>query len=286
MKEIRSPFFIESASYRSFRELCDACREQTKIGMSFGRPGIGKSEASLRYSNWSLVEANLSVRTGVPIEPGKLLSCDTLYYKPGITVSPRRLKSELSLLKNRFYDAKLRAISWRKETDWAAALQTQQVNLIIVDEAHRLKYQALEELRDLHERWNLAVVLIGDPGMERSLPRMFHFADRVRYVEKFEALSLPDVSKYIEKQVEIMAIPRPAEEVYPLIAAYSRGNPRILGHLFALIQRLLRINNDIVHEMTREVVDTAREMMLIGLAGKPKPIDRPVESLAGLASAV
>lgn len=283
MKEIRTPFYIESASYLSFRELCDACREQTKIGLSFGRPGIGKSEASLRYSSWSLIEMNLSIKTGVPVEPEKLLSCDTLYYKPGITVSPQRLKSELSILKNRFCDAKLRAISWRKEADWAAALQTQQINLLIVDEAHRLKYQVLEELRDLHERWNIGVVLIGDPGMERNLPRMFHFADRVRYVEKFEALSLVDVGKYIDKQVELMSLPKPAEDVYSLISTYSRGNPRILGHLFALIQRLLKINNDIVHEITKEVVDTARDMMLIGL-GKTKPVERSVESLAALAS--
>jgi len=286
MKEIRAPFYIESTSFHSFSELADACREQTKIGMSFGRPGIGKSEASLRYSKWSLVETNLALRTGVPIEPEKLLSCDTLYYKPGITVSPQRLKSELSLLKNRFCDAKLRATSWRKETDWATALQTQQINLIIIDEAHRLKYQSLEELRDLHERWAVGVVLIGDPGMERNLPRMFHFADRVRYVEKFEALSPIDVTNYVDKQVELMAVPKPPDEVYPLIATYSRGNPRILGHLFALIQRLLKINSDIVHEITKEVVETAREMMLVGLAGKPKPVERSTESLSGLASAV
>jgi len=253
--------------------------------MSFGRPGVGKTEASLRYSNWSLVETNLSVRTGVPIEPEKLLCCDTLYYKPGITVSPQRLKSELGLLRNRFHEVKVRAMGWHRATDWATALQTQQVNLIIVDEAHRLKYQALEELRDLQERWNVGVVLIGDPGMERNLPRMFHFADRVRYVEKFDALSLPDVTKYIDKQAELMAVPKPAEEVYPLIATCSRGNPRILGHLFALIQRLLKINDDIVHEMTKEVVDTAREMMLVGLGGTPAAIERPAESLAGLASA-
>jgi hypothetical protein len=78
MKENKTSFYIESASYRTFRELCDVCREQKKIGMSFGKPGMGKTEASFRYSKWSLVEANLAVRTGVPVKPEELLDCDCL----------------------------------------------------------------------------------------------------------------------------------------------------------------------------------------------------------------
>jgi hypothetical protein len=43
---------------------------------------------------------------------------------------------------------------------------------------------------------------------------MFHFADRVRYVEKFEPFSLDDVSKYVDKQVELMGLRKPSAEVY------------------------------------------------------------------------
>jgi hypothetical protein len=207
------------------------------------------------------------VRTGIPVEPESLSQCDTLYYKPGITVSPQKLKSEISILRNRFYEVKVRALTWHKLGDWATAIQNRQVNLIIVDEAHRLKYQSLEELRDLQEKWCIGVVLIGDPGMERSLAKMYHFADRVRYVEKFDPLGLTDVVKYTDKWLELMKLPKAADDIYPLIAAYSRGNPRILGHLFALTQRLLRINDDMVNEFSREVLDTAREMMLVGLGG-------------------
>jgi DNA transposition AAA+ family ATPase len=281
MKETRTSFYIESASYLSFCELCDACREQANIGLSFGRPGVGKTEASLRYSAWSLIEANLSMRNGELIEPSKLASCDVLYYKPSITVSAQRLKSELSILKNRFYDMKSKAITWQASGDWPSFCQSQPVKLIIVDEAHRLKYQALEELRDLQERWHAGVVLIGDPGMEVNLPRMFHFADRVRYVEKFEPLTLLDVVKYTDKQVELLGVSKPTEEIYALIAACTKGNPRKLGHLFALIQRVLKINDDIVHDITKEVIDTARELMLVGLTGL-----RPIEQPAGLANAV
>jgi DNA transposition AAA+ family ATPase len=274
MKENKTPFYIESTSYRSFKELCEACRDQEKIGMSFGRPGVGKTEASLRFSEWALVEANLAVRNGVPVEPERLVACDTLYYRPGVTVSPQRLKTELGVLKNKFSDIKVCAISWQSPAVWSVALQTPQVRLIIVDEAHRLKYSSLEELRDLQERWNVGMVLIGDPGMERSLARTYHFADRVRYLEKFEPLVSDDLRKYVDKQAELLAVPKPTDEVFQIIAKYSRGNPRVLGHLFAIVQRLLKINDDIVREITVEVTETAREMMLVGLGVIPKAGDQ------------
>lgn len=262
MKDPNSNFYIESISYRSFKELCDACRSQMKIGMSFGSPGIGKTSACFRYSNWPLVEANMRVRNGVPVEPEKLLACDTLYFKPSITASPTRLRAELSMLKNNFHDAKTRGVGWESSKAWAEARQTKQVNVIIVDEAHRLRYAAFEEFRDLQEEWGVGMVLIGDPGMERSLARMFHFSDRVRYVERFEPLTIEEMVAYIDKQTELMNIPKPPDEVYVLISEYCRGNPRKLGHLFALVERLLKINDDLVNSLTAEVVETAREMML------------------------
>lgn len=68
-----------------------------------------------------------------------------------------------------------------------------------------------------------------------------------------------------------------------MINSYSRGNPRILGHLFALIDRILKINSDIVDGISPEVVDTARELMLVRLGGGSlKSFDQSKE----LASAV
>lgn len=174
-------------------------------------------------------------------------------------------------------------MGWLSPDDWAAMQQTQQVYLVIVDEAHRLKYAALEELRDLQERWDIGIVFIGDLGMEHSLARMFHFADRVRYIERFEPLSAEEVRKYVDKRVELTVLKTPADDAYGLFADYSRGNPRILGHLFALVERLLKINDDLVDGITAEVIETAREMMLV--RGSVSPITKTAETLAGFANA-
>lgn len=267
MKETNDPFFIETIPYFDLVELAEVCLEQRTIGLSFGKPGVGKTTAAKRLANWSLVEANFAVRNAGPVDPEALVKCHTLYYLPSITVSAPRLRSELAMLRNKFEDVFGKAVSWNRVEDWAVEIQKDHVQLIVVDEAHRLKYQALEELRDLHDKFKVGILLIGDPGFEKSLGRMWHFAKRVAYVEEFKPLNESEIAKYIDKKVELMNFPKPTEEVYELISWYSQGNLRTLGHLFAMMERLLRINDDIVREITREVVETAREMLLYGLNG-------------------
>lgn len=268
-KESSSPFFLESESHFSLVELATVCREDKKIGICFGKPGIGKTSSAKRFCNWSTIEANLLAKNGVPVEPATMMLCDSVYYLPSVTVTAPRLKIELNLLKNKFEDAFQRSVNWQTPEDWAKEVQRQHLKLIIVDEAFRLKYQALEQLRDVQEEWDVGLLLIADPGFERSLSRMWHFTVRVAHAEELKPLSAIETAQYIDKQLEIMKLPKPPEEVYTLILWYTQGVLRSLGNLFSMIARILKINEDVVKEITRDVVETAREMMMFGLNGRP-----------------
>jgi DNA transposition AAA+ family ATPase len=276
--ESSSPFFLESVAHFALAELATVCRDDKKIGLCFGKPGIGKTSSAKRFCNWQTIEANLTAKNGVPVEPASMLLCDSVYYLPSVTVSAPRLRIELNQLKNKFEDAFLQAVNWQKPEEWARETQKQHLKLVIVDEAFRLKYQALEELRDIQEQWDVGLLLIADPGFERSLSKMWHFSVRVAHAEELQPLTADETAQYIDRQLQIMNLPKPPEEVYTLIYWYTQGVLRTLVNLFAMIARILKINEDVVREITRDVVEAAREMMMFGLSGtlskqtlQPKP---------------
>ncbi len=186
-----------------------------------------------------------------------------LYYLPSITTSAPRLRNEIGILRNKFDAALQRVEQQRSPTVFAELLSKKYAKLLIVDEAYRLKFNALEQLRDIHDEWKIGMVLIGDSAMERGLERQPHFADRIRFVQEFKQLQVSEVNTYIDKQNESLGLEKPDEEIYAAIFWYTQGNLRTLEKLFKLLDRLIKLNED--KAIKRDVLDAAREMLLYGL---------------------
>ena len=144
---------------------------------------------------------------------------------------------------------------------------TDPTRLLIIDETERLKTVGLEQIRDIFDRGELGVVLIGMPGLEKRLARYPQLYSRVGFVHEFRPLSAKEVHDLFSQWWMPAGAVLPAEgltdaEVLATIIRITGGNFRLLHRLLTQIARLVEINA--LSQVTREVVEAARESLVIG----------------------
>lgn len=204
-----------------------------------------------------------------PTPPSDLDSTRTAMWTPGVTITPRQVTSQvahaimdLHHAIEDFYRPEDEIITYRTEPTFT--------ELLIVDEADRLKTPALEHLRDVYDRTGigLILILIGMPGIERRLARYPQLYSRVGFAHRYEPLTSTELTFVLTHHWQRLDLTLSAEdftdaEAIAAVARITSGNFRLLHRLFAQIERILKINN--LNTITREVVETARESLVIGV---------------------
>ena len=125
----------------------------------------------------------------------------------------------------------------------------------------------LEQLRDHYDRSQMGMILIGMPGIEKRLARYPQLYSRIGFVHEYRPLSAGELAFVLQRHWAALGLKLSADDFTDIeaIAAVHRitsGNFRLVQRLFAQITRVLEINGLTV--ISREVVETARESLVIG----------------------
>ena len=142
------------------------------------------------------------------------------------------------------------------------------VELIIVDEAERLRPAALELLRDRYDRDDIALILIGMPGLEKQFSHYPQFYSRVGFAHQYRPLGQDELLFVLERHWRSLGKTLDPDDftdaqAIAAIARITRGNFRLLERLFPQIQRVLKINE--LDTITNDVIEAAQSTLVIGV---------------------
>ncbi|MBO0465943.1 AAA family ATPase [Enterococcus plantarum] len=264
--------FIETKEYKRFAEFCDACIKYKYIGICYGTPGVGKTLSSRHYTNWDMIGSQLDYQ--LLSQVGKyatkeLIVANKLFYtapaEKGSKISGdiRDLGYKMSYGKS-IYQSKIT----ESEIEPIQLSEFEEIELIIIDEIDRLKIQHLEQLRDIYDQHNLAMIFIGIPGIEKRLSRYPQLYSRIGFSHEFDKLSKDETHHILEYKWSELGIPIKLEdfsdyEAITSIVKITGGNFRLIHRLFTQIDRILEINQ--LKTVSVEVVEAARDSLVIGI---------------------
>jgi DNA transposition AAA+ family ATPase len=258
--------FLITKEYRRFAEFLDAVRRYRYIGLCYGPPGVGKTLSARYYAQWEQLEPRLRDPFWAKAPPAELLARATLVYTPAVANAPTVVDKHLRFLCQSLTWAIDEAIPPDADTP-SRGVERYRAELIVVDEADRLKMQSLEQLRDLYDRAGVGLVLIGMPGIEKRLARYPQLYSRVGFVHQYRTLSVEEMRHILAHKWEQLGLALNPDdftdaEAMTAIARITGGNFRLIQRLFTQVERILQINE--LRLITKEVVETARENLVIG----------------------
>jgi len=280
--------FVVTKGYRLFAEMCDACRQDRFVGLGYGPPGTGKTLSAMYYAHWNTVKpflpeplitfAGRSAMDGLyPYRPfsfasapfeAPILESRTVFYTPAPSASAGRIEKEVMTLFAAYsYLAEAAHQRHHPSEEFAVTRRYPSlIELLIVDEANRLKDVGLEQIRDIADRGEIGLVLLGMPGLDKRLRRAPQLYSRIGFVHEIEPLSEEETRFFLAQRwshrISAQSADFTDQEAVAAIIRITQGNMRLIDRLMKQVERVLTANQLTV--VTKEVVETARKNLIIG----------------------
>lgn len=153
---------------------------------------------------------------------------------------------------------------------------------LVVDEAHLLSWELLEEIRlltnlETSQQKLLQIVLVGQPELDRKLdsPELRQLNQRIGLRCHLEPLGLDEVRGYIHRRLELAGANSHGAAIFPseaiaVVHKFSRGIPRLVNTLCenSLVSGYSRQAKQVTPEIVQEV---AADFYLDRVSASPAP---------------
>ncbi len=261
--------FIDTREHRRFIEFAEAVCSYKYIGVCFGPAGVGKTLSARKYARWDIAGTTITEWGPRNNSDAKVYAAiarsRAVFYTPTVGATLRELRQDIALLITRANICIDEHSRLKDDSDQTNRLGT--VKLIIVDEAERLSVKALEYMRDLFDRDGFGLILIGMPGIDKSLSRYPQLFSRVGFAHSYRPLQDEELTFVLTRRWQQLGIEfNDADftdtQAVASIVRITGGNFRLVHRLFVQIERILRING--LKSITAEVVEAARSVLVIG----------------------
>jgi len=262
--------FLVTREHRRFAEFADTVRRHRYIGVCWGAPGVGKTLSARHYAGsdeWACWQHDLAIGAEPGPVPDRVLQARAAVWTPTVSASTREVDQALP----RACQQISYAVDYHQHgsvdpfvhTDSAGSALTE---LLIVDEADRLKTTGLEQVRDYYDRHRLGVILIGMRGIEKRLARYPQLYSRIGFAHEYHPLTTDELTAVLTRRWRTSDLTDDetlAQTVaIATIARITGGNFRLIDRLLTQIERIQSINH--LPTVTPEAVEAAREALLIG----------------------
>ena len=262
------PALQATREHRRFTEFADTVRANRYIGLCWGPPGVGKTLSARHYAgadDWEQWQSVLDDDLGTV--PERVLQARTAFFTPTVAATVRQIDQGLPQACQQISYA----VDYAEHGNvdpyvHTASRSSGRTELLIIDEADRLKATGLEQVRDYFDRHHMGVILIGMPGIEKRLARYPQLYSRIGFAHEYRPLTPDELTAVLTHRHPTTANNATDGIAHATaIAAIVRitgGNFRLVDRLLTQIARIQNLNN--LDTLTPELVDAAREALLIG----------------------